>query len=73
MHEHLQHQAEEFILSLINQCTPSQQTLFKRLYSAENLSAPLEEVVNGIDPDDYTMAIGQLERTLKSNVKTQQD
>ncbi len=62
--ETLTNQAKDYLKELLDQCTESQQHLFKRMYSHKNLELPISEVVDNMDDDKIDWAVTQCERTL---------
>lgn len=54
----------ETLVKLYNQCTESQQLLFRRMYSHKNLDASIVEIVENMAHDKKEWAISQCERTL---------
>ena len=49
---------------LLEKCTNSQQLLFKRMYSHDNLELNINEVVDNMDDDKLEWAFTQVEKTL---------
>jgi predicted nucleotidyltransferase len=52
-------------------CTEGEQHLFKRMYAHANLELPIDEVVDQMEDDKLDWAMGQVERTLKKNKRTE--
>lgn len=57
---------------LLKRCSEGEQTMFKRMYGKPgDLSLPIDEVIEKINPDRIDWAITQVENTIaKKNVNT---
>jgi len=55
------------LLDLLKQCTKPQQRIFKRMYSSNDISKPIEEVVSSLPSDMINNALNQTERTINMN------
>jgi len=61
------HKIRKELLELINQCTKSQQYVFKRMYSHKNLNLPLEDVIKKMDMMSIILATRQTKSTILKN------
>jgi len=52
----------------VKQCTETQQHIFKRMYSHNNLDLTTNEIINNISTDKLDWALTQVEITLKKNI-----
>jgi hypothetical protein len=52
---------------LLSQCTEDQQTLFKRMYSHDDLERDINDAVDQMPDDKINWAISQCERTVYDN------
>lgn len=57
------------ILEKLQQCTPEQQHIFKRMYANRRLDLPIKNVVENMFKDNLMTALSQVERTLINNGK----
>lgn len=48
----------------LSQCTDRQQEIFKRMYSHDDLSKPIDEVVDSMLEENLLWAASQIQRTL---------
>jgi hypothetical protein len=69
MNSKLQDFARTALKDGLRQCTEEQQTVFKRMYSHNDLMLPIEEVVDKIEPALLDWAMQQVERTIIENRK----
>lgn len=69
--KHIQ-QKRDILLELLNQCTPEQQNIFKRMYSHKDLQKSNEEIVAQLPVEKLDWAITQCEMTLRKNKTKQQ-
>lgn len=53
--------------SLLANCTPEQQLVFKRMYSANDLAKDINQVVEDMDVNKIDHAITQCENTVEKN------
>lgn len=58
-----------YLKSLLLDCNDSQQQIFKRMYSPDNLDLHINEVVDNMPDDQIAWAVKQCERTILSNQK----
>lgn len=63
----LEQSGKTILKDLLHQCTESQQLLFKRMYSHNNLECTIDEAVDNIDSSKIDWAISQCERTVLKN------
>jgi hypothetical protein len=61
--------AQDILIGLLNQCTPGQQNLFKRMYCFKNVEKSIEYAVMHMDESKMDWAISQCERTIEKNKK----
>lgn len=59
----------EEIIKVLSDCTEEQQLLFKRMYSHNNLSLSIDEIVKLMDEDSLDRALDQCVRTMDKNYK----
>ena len=64
MNDQLETYARNTLKEGLAQCSNSEQSVFKRMYSHDNLDMPLSKIVDGIDPDQLDWAMDQVTRTL---------
>ncbi len=67
MNTQIQEFARNSIKDGLSQCTEKQQLFFKRMYSHEDLTVPIKDIVNKIPEDKLDWAMRQIENTLKKN------
>ena len=67
MNNQLQNFARQQLKDGLSQCTEAQQTMFKRMYSNENLELPIDEVVDNMPESKLDWAMLQVERTILKN------
>lgn len=67
MNSTLKKSAQDILIGLLNQCTPGQQNIFKRMYCDKNLELPINEAVMQMDESKMDWAISQCERTVEKN------
>ena len=65
MNETLKTEAKKILKALLVECTESQQHMFKRMYSHENLELPINDVVDQMDESKMDNAISQCELTVQ--------
>ena len=71
MNDQLKTYARTTLKKGLAQCNEAQQTLFKRMYSHDNLEASIDDVVDNVPLDRLDHAMQQVERTLsKANPAT---
>lgn len=59
--------AKDYLKEILGKCTEEQQLLFKRMYSADNLELPIEEVVDKMPNHKIDWAVTQVENTIAKN------
>lgn len=52
---------------LLKECTDSQQLMFKRMYSNNNIDISINEVVDNMESEKLDWALTQVERTIQKN------
>ena len=67
MNELLAESGRTILKDLLSKCTESQQFMFKRMYSPNNLNLPIDEVVDNMDVEKIDNAISQCQRTVEKN------
>jgi len=67
MNKTLKQSAQNILIGLLNQCTPGQQNIFKRMYCHTDLTASIEDAVMRMDESKMDHAISQCERTVENN------
>ena len=55
------------LIELYEQCTPSQQLIFRRMYSHKNLDMPIDQIVENMPKEKKDWAIQQCENTVNKN------
>ena len=68
MNDQLQEFARNELKDGLKQCTEGQQLLFKRMYSHNNLSANIDELVDIIPEEKLDWAMEQVRRTLEKKI-----
>ncbi|MCK4525926.1 hypothetical protein KAW18_01040 [candidate division WOR-3 bacterium] len=66
MNDQLETYARNTLKEGLAQCSDSEQLVFKRMYSYDNLDMPLSKIVDGMDPDRLDWAMDQVKRTLNN-------
>ena len=56
-----------YLKELLAQCSESQQMIFKRMYSHNDLEKNINQVVDDLDPNKIDWAISQCERTIENS------
>lgn len=64
VNEILKNTAKDYLKTNLLKLPESNQLLFKRMYSHENLDASIDEVVDNVPEDKLDWAMQQVERTL---------
>ena len=64
MNDQLQTHARNTLKEGLAQCSDSEQLVFKRMYSHDNLDMPLSKIVDGMDSDRLDWAMDQVKKTL---------
>lgn len=64
MNKQLQIFARRTLKEGLAKCTPDEHHIFRRMYSFKDLKKPIDEVVDGMDPDKLDWAMQQVQRTL---------
>lgn len=67
MNEELQNYARTEIKSGLAQCSEEQQEMFKLMYSHDDLTRKINDVVDGMQPEKLDWAMQQIARTLETN------
>lgn len=67
MNETLIKNTKKLLLQLLNQCTESQQFMFKRMYAHKDTSVDIDEAVTNMDSEKLNIAFSQVERTVNQN------
>ncbi len=65
MNEDLQNYARAKIKSGLAQCSEREQKMFKRMYSHDDLTLEINDVVDGMTPEKLDWAMQQIARTLE--------
>jgi len=65
MNEELQAFARDYIKEGLAKCTEKEQTLFKNLYSYDNVDGNINIVVDRMKPEQLDWAMQQVKRTLQ--------
>ena len=68
MNNTLQSFAKNQLKEGLKQCTEAQQLLFKRMYSHNNLTLSIDDVVDKMPEDKLSWAMEQVEKTLRLTV-----
>jgi len=61
--------AKQEIKKYLHQCSEPQQMIFKRMYSYNNLTLPIDEVVDNMPDEKLDWALTQVQNTLKNQIK----
>lgn len=67
MNEELQNYARTKIKSGLAQCSEGQQKLFRRMYSHDDLTQEINDVVDNMPSEKLDWAMQQITRTLEKN------
>lgn len=67
MNKTLEKKAREILKDLLDECEPTQQNMFKRMYFKNKLDLTTSELSQGIDVEKIDFAITQCERTIEKN------
>ena len=67
MNEELQNHARTKIKSGLDQCSDEQQKIFKRMYSHDDLTREINDVVDNMPSEKLDWAMQQIARTLEKN------
>ena len=65
----LEQDRRDALFNLCDQCTESQKTLFKRMYSHKDLEKEIRSIINDMPYDKLDWAIQQCESTVIKNNK----
>jgi len=71
MNNAIQEFARTQLKEMLGKCTEAQQILFKRMYSHNNLSLDIGEVVDNMPEEKLDWAMQQCQRTLKNNAESE--
>ena len=63
----LENYARQTLKESLSKCTEPQQQLFKQMYSYNNLSIPIKDIVDAMAKEKLDWAMQQVERTLTKN------
>ncbi len=69
MNKELQDYARSVIVENLLRCTQNQRHVFKKMYSHNDLSKSIEEIVETMDESNLDRVMQQVSRTLMKNIK----